>query len=150
MLPIQELADDSGQFDIGQLLQYVAPSFNSNRQSGSDGSDHVDSATLRGLGPDQVLVLINGKRRHSSSLVYLFGSRSQQRRHRPQHHRSTLSTDQILRTPPPVRIDAIAGVIASSCAASRAWTSRSARGLTGAATTVRRRSTTTRAGRRGC
>ena len=76
MLPIQELADDSGQFDIGQLLQYVAPSFNSNRQSGSDGSDHVDSATLRGLGPDQVLVLINGKRRHSSSLVYLFGSRS--------------------------------------------------------------------------
>ena len=76
MLPIQELADDSGQFDVGQLLQYVAPSFNSNRQSGSDGSDHVDSATLRGLGPDQVLVLINGKRRHSSSLVYLFGSRS--------------------------------------------------------------------------
>jgi iron complex outermembrane receptor protein len=76
MLPIQELADDSGQFDIGQLLQYVAPSFNSNRQSGSDGSDHIDSATLRGLGPDQVLVLINGKRRHSSSLVYIFGSRS--------------------------------------------------------------------------
>lgn len=76
VLPLQEISDESGQFDLGQLLQYIAPSFNSNRQSGSDGSDHIDAATLRGLGPDQVLVLINGKRRHSSSLVYLFGSRA--------------------------------------------------------------------------
>jgi iron complex outermembrane receptor protein len=76
VLPVEELAAESGQVDLGQLLQFVAPSFNSNRQSGSDGSDHVDAATLRGLGPDQVLVLINGKRRHTSSLVYLFGSRA--------------------------------------------------------------------------
>ena len=76
LLPIEELADSSGQLDLGQLLQFVAPSFNSNRQSGSDGSDHVDAAILRGLGPDQVLVLVNGKRRHTSSLVYLFGSRA--------------------------------------------------------------------------
>jgi iron complex outermembrane receptor protein len=76
VLPVSEIADDAGQLDLGQLLQFIAPSFNSNRQSGSDGSDHVDAATLRGLGPDQVLVLINGKRRHSSSLVYLFGSRA--------------------------------------------------------------------------
>ncbi len=75
VLPISEVADEAGQLDLGQLLQFAAPSFNSNRQSGSDGSDHVDAATLRGLGPDQVLVLINGKRRHSSSLVYLFGTR---------------------------------------------------------------------------
>lgn len=75
VLPVAELANDAGQLDLGQLLQYAAPSFNSNRQSGSDGSDHVDAATLRGLGPDQVLVLINGKRRHTSSLVYLFGTR---------------------------------------------------------------------------
>lgn len=75
VVPIEEIADESGQLDLGQLLQYVAPSFNSNRQSGSDGSDHIDAATLRGLGPDQVLVLINGKRRHTSSLVYIFGTR---------------------------------------------------------------------------
>ena len=76
VVPVEEIAGDSGQLDLGQLLQYVAPSFNSNRQSGSDGSDHIDAATLRGLGPDQVLVLINGKRRHTSSLVYIFGSRA--------------------------------------------------------------------------
>lgn len=76
VLPVSEIADEAGQLDLGQLLQFAAPSFNSNRQSGSDGSDHIDAATLRGLGPDQVLVLINGKRRHSSSLVYLFGSRA--------------------------------------------------------------------------
>jgi len=76
VLAISEIADETGHLDLGQLLQFAAPSFNSNRQSGSDGSDHVDAATLRGLGPDQVLVLINGKRRHNSSLVYLFGSRA--------------------------------------------------------------------------
>ncbi len=76
VVPLEEIADEAGQLDLGQLLQYVAPSFNSNRQSGSDGSDHIDAATLRGLGPDQVLVLINGKRRHTSSLVYIFGSRA--------------------------------------------------------------------------
>lgn len=76
VLPIAQLATTSGQLDLGQLLLYAAPSFNSNRQSGSDGSDHVDAATLRGLGPDQVLVLVNGKRRHTSSLVYLFGTRA--------------------------------------------------------------------------
>jgi iron complex outermembrane receptor protein len=38
---------------VNQLLQFSAPSFNSNKQSGSDGADAVDPATLRGLGPDQ-------------------------------------------------------------------------------------------------
>jgi CarboxypepD_reg-like domain/TonB-dependent Receptor Plug Domain len=52
------------QVDVGQILNYVAPSFNSNRQTVADGTDHVDPASLRGLGPDQVLVLVNGKRRH--------------------------------------------------------------------------------------
>jgi len=75
VVPLEEIADEAGQLDLGQLLQFVAPSFNSNRQSGSDGSDHIDAATLRGLGPDQVLVLVNGKRRHTSSLVYIFGTR---------------------------------------------------------------------------
>lgn len=57
------------QNDINQLLQYASPSFNSNRQSSSDGTEHIDPASLRGLGPDQLLVLINGKRRHTTSLI---------------------------------------------------------------------------------
>ena len=57
------------QYDLNQALTYLAPSFNSNRQSSADGTEHIDPASLRGLGPDQVLVLINGKRRHTTSLV---------------------------------------------------------------------------------
>lgn len=75
IIDIQAVTTRTGQLDLNQLLQFVAPSFNSNRQTGSDGADHVDPATLRGLGPDQTLVLMNGKRRHQSSLVNLFGSR---------------------------------------------------------------------------
>jgi iron complex outermembrane receptor protein len=56
-------------------LNYAAPSFNYNKQSGSDGADHIDLATLRGLGPDQTLVLINGKRRHQTAFVAVFGTR---------------------------------------------------------------------------
>lgn len=56
-------------------MQFSAPSFNSNKQSGSDGADAVDPASLRGLGPDQTLLLLNGKRYHQSSLVNLFGTR---------------------------------------------------------------------------
>lgn len=75
VLQVDKLATSSGQLDVNQLLQYAAPSFNSNRQSGADGADHIDPATLRGLGPDQTLVLINGKRMHQSSLVNLYGTR---------------------------------------------------------------------------
>lgn len=57
------------------MLQSVAPSFNATKQSGADGADHIDPASLRGMGPDQTLVLINGKRRHQSSLINIFGSR---------------------------------------------------------------------------
>jgi iron complex outermembrane recepter protein len=62
------------QVDLGQILNYIAPSFNSNRQTVADGTDHVDPASLRGLGPDQVLVLVNGKRRHTSALVNINGT----------------------------------------------------------------------------
>ncbi len=64
-----------GKVEINELLQYAAPSFNASKQSGSDGADHIDPASLRGLGPDQTLVLINGKRRHQSSLINIFGTR---------------------------------------------------------------------------
>jgi iron complex outermembrane recepter protein len=61
--------------DLTAVLNYAAPSFNYNKQSGSDGADHIDLATLRGLGPDQTLVLVNGKRRHQTAFVAVFGTR---------------------------------------------------------------------------
>ena len=75
VIDIAELSASSGKAEINQILQYAAPSFNATKQSGSDGADHIDPASLRGLGPDQTLVLINGKRRHQSSLVNVFGTR---------------------------------------------------------------------------
>ncbi len=75
VVDIQMAHELTGQTSVNQLLQFSAPSFNSNQQSGSDGSDAIDPATLRGLGPDQTLVLINGKRYHQSSLVNLFGTK---------------------------------------------------------------------------
>lgn len=62
------------QTNIGQILNAVAPSFTSTVQTNSDGTDHLDPAQLRGLGPDQVLVLVNGKRRHTSALVNVNGT----------------------------------------------------------------------------
>lgn len=64
-----QLQIHSPQTDMNQLLQFASPSFNSNRQSSSDGTEHIDPASIRGLGPDQLLVMINGKRRHTTSLV---------------------------------------------------------------------------------
>ena len=65
----------TGRLDLTDILNYAAPSFNYNKQSGSDGADHVELGTLRGLGPDQTLVLIDGKRRHSTAFVSVFGTR---------------------------------------------------------------------------
>ena len=64
----------SGQTEINQTLRQLAPSFNASHQTIADGTDHINPASLRGLGPDQVLVLINGKRRHSSALVHVNGT----------------------------------------------------------------------------
>ena len=75
IINVRDLTTQSGKIEINELLQYLAPSFNANKQSGSDGADHVDPASLRGMGPDQTLVLINGRRRHQSSLINLFGTR---------------------------------------------------------------------------
>ena len=75
VIDVQEVTTQAGKIEINELLQYAAPSFNANKQSGSDGADHIDPASLRGLGPDQTLVLINGKRRHQSSLINIFGTR---------------------------------------------------------------------------
>ncbi len=75
VIDIAEVTTQSGRIEVNELLQYAAPSFNANKQSGSDGADHIVPATLRGLGPDQTLVLVNGKRRHQSSLVNIFGTK---------------------------------------------------------------------------
>jgi hypothetical protein len=63
-----------GYTEVSQMLQAQVPSFNFPRPSLTDGTDHIRPATLRGLAPDQVLVLVNGKRRHSSALVNVNGS----------------------------------------------------------------------------
>jgi iron complex outermembrane receptor protein len=76
IIPMTRLAEQGSQFDLAQTLTNISPSFNSTRQSGADGADLVDSAALRGLGSDQTLVLVNGKRRHTTALVNLFGARN--------------------------------------------------------------------------
>lgn len=69
----QEITEN-GQTEVNQILATLAPSFNASHQTIADGTDHINPASLRGLGPDQVLVLINGKRRHSSALVHVNGT----------------------------------------------------------------------------
>ncbi len=63
----------SGRTETAQMLEAVAPSVNFPRPSIADGSDHIRPATLRGLSPDQALILVNGKRRHTSALVNVNG-----------------------------------------------------------------------------
>jgi len=59
----------AGPLELGKLLQTLDPSFNFSSTFISDGTDSIRPATLRSLGPDQVLVLVNGKRRHQQALV---------------------------------------------------------------------------------
>ena len=77
-VPVDVITQDeiaaTGYAETAQVIQALAPSFNFPRPTITDGTDTVRPATLRGLGPDQVLVLVNGKRRHQSALVHLNGS----------------------------------------------------------------------------
>lgn len=57
--------------ELGELLQALAPSFNIPRQSNSGAGDHVRAAQLRGMSADHTLVLVNGKRQHTASVVAL-------------------------------------------------------------------------------
>lgn len=74
VINIGEISNLGAQVSVNEILNYVAPSFTSQAQTVSDGTDHIDPASLRGLGPDQVLVLINGKRRHNTSLLNINGT----------------------------------------------------------------------------
>ena len=74
-VPVDVINEDAirktGHTEVGRVLQTLAPSFNFSSSSISDGTDALRPATLRGLGPDQVLVLVNGKRRHGSALIHV-------------------------------------------------------------------------------
>ena len=77
-VPIEVVSRDqlslTGQSETGRVLQMLVPSFNFPSSTISDGTDALRPATLRGLGPDQVLVLVNGKRRHKSALLHVNSS----------------------------------------------------------------------------
>jgi iron complex outermembrane receptor protein len=98
-VPIDVIGADSlsqsGYTETNKVLNQLVPSFNFPQPSLTDGTDSLRPATLRGLAPDQVLVLVNGKRRHSSSLINLNGSVG----------RGAVSVD--LNTIPPLAIDRI-------------------------------------------
>ena len=66
--------EKSGLGEINKMLNALVPSYNFPQPSITDGTDHVRPATLRGLSPDQTLILINGKRRHQTALLNLNGS----------------------------------------------------------------------------
>ncbi|MGZ5198655.1 MAG: TonB-dependent receptor plug domain-containing protein [Telluria sp.] len=65
---------NAGNTELTQALSVALPSLNFPRPALTDGTDTIRPATLRGMAPDQTLVLVNSKRRHSSSLVNLNGS----------------------------------------------------------------------------
>jgi iron complex outermembrane recepter protein len=61
----------TGQTELGQMAQFTSPSFNSAKYGINGVANYADPATLRGMSPDQVLLLVNGKRRHQFSAVNL-------------------------------------------------------------------------------
>ncbi len=75
VINVNSLKQTTAKPDLMSQLNMSIPSFNYNKQSGGDGSDAIDFASLRGLGFDQTLVLINGKRRHLSTFVNQVGTR---------------------------------------------------------------------------
>jgi iron complex outermembrane receptor protein len=77
-VPIDVLGSDAitntGQTETNRILNQLVPSFNFPQPAIADGSDALRPATLRGLSPDQTLVLVNGKRRHTASLININGT----------------------------------------------------------------------------
>lgn len=65
---------EGGQTETNKILNKLVPSFNFPQPAIADGSDALRPATLRGLSPDQTLVLVNGKRRHVSALLNINGT----------------------------------------------------------------------------
>ncbi|TFI58342.1 TonB-dependent receptor [Sphingomonas parva] len=90
-----EALTETGFTEVNRILNQVVPSFNFPQPSITDGTDVLRPATLRGLSPDQTLVLVNGKRRHPSALLNINGSVG----------RGSAAVD--LNTIPPLAIDRI-------------------------------------------
>ncbi len=61
----------SGRVTLSNALHYILPNFYGVRESTSQGLEFVDPISIRGLAPDQVLVLVNGKRRHKSAYLHI-------------------------------------------------------------------------------
>lgn len=76
-VPVDVISGDEfvnmGFADLDEMLRTSVPSYNVTRQSISDAATIVRPATLRGLPPDNVLVLVNGKRRHRSGVIAELG-----------------------------------------------------------------------------
>jgi iron complex outermembrane recepter protein len=66
--------ENVGVVELNQALSIALPSYNFPRPGLADGTDTIRPATLRGLSPDQTLVLLNSKRRHAASLVNVNGT----------------------------------------------------------------------------
>ncbi len=69
-----ETLSNRGTTEFAAALAQTVPSLSFARPSANDGSDSIRPATLRGLSPDQTLVLLNGTRRHASALVNVNGT----------------------------------------------------------------------------
>jgi iron complex outermembrane receptor protein len=70
-IKISELTQ-TGQGVLDQQLMFKVPSYNSTQQPVSDAGAHFSPADLRGLFPSRTLVLVNGKRKNASALVYSY------------------------------------------------------------------------------
>ena len=66
-----EQIQNSGATNLTEALSYLVAGFNAPSTTVTDGSDHVQIYTLRGMNADQILVLINGKRVHTSALLHV-------------------------------------------------------------------------------
>ena len=75
-VPVDVITEDviaeSSHTETNQILHTVTPSYNATHLTIQDGTDHIDPASLRGLGPEHVLVLVNGRRLHQSALVNIY------------------------------------------------------------------------------
>ena len=64
---------NQGAVDVDYMIRTLVPSFNVNTQPISDAATLIRPANLRGLPPDNMLVLLNGKRRHRGSVISFLG-----------------------------------------------------------------------------
>ena len=106
---------DCGLTSLIDVLRYYVAGFNAPETSIADGSDHVRAYTLMGMNPDQILVLINGKRVHTSALLHVNNTIGRGSSHVDLDTISLVSIDriEILRDGAAAQYgsDAIAGVI---------------------------------------